>query len=208
MGDQYHEDDEMKVVYHGEMEAGNTTENLFVSVWGYVTLGSKNFKSVAFLLRRSWVRPSRAEDVPACGLHGSNNSQARRNPLGHRIGLGFLPVCRMDFFAAQSDKVWTATPRWGVKRLIIIHMALFRDWFCSLSCNMLACATIPNPEGLLAVYCMIQLLVTLYLSRTPCRLTGEIEQEICSLRVAAPSPEEGKTPFFSLFGGWVWLHIG
>lgn len=111
MGDQYHEDDEMKVVYHGEMEAGNTTENLFVSVWGYVTLGSKNFKCVAFLLRRSWVRPSRAEDVPACGLHRSIHSQARRNPLEHRIGLGLLPVFRMDFFAAQSDKVRTATPR-------------------------------------------------------------------------------------------------
>lgn len=30
MGDQFHEDDEMKVVYHGEMEAGNTTEKLYV----------------------------------------------------------------------------------------------------------------------------------------------------------------------------------
>ena len=175
MGDQYHEDDEMKVVYHGEMEAGNTTENLFVSVWGYVTLGSKNFKFVAFLLRRSWVRPSRAEDVPACGLHRSIHSQARRNPLEHRIGLGLLPVCRMDFFAAQSDKVWTATPRWGVKRLIIIHMALFRDWCVPSHVTYLPVRQSRIP---LAVYCMIQLLVTLYLSRTPRRLMGEKEQEI------------------------------
>ena len=108
MGDQYHEDDEMKVVYHGEMEAGNTTENLYISVWGYVTLGYKNFKCAASLLRRYWVRPSRGEDVPACGLHGSTHSQARRNPLVHRIGLGLLSVFRMDLKCERPrhNEVW------------------------------------------------------------------------------------------------------
>ena len=82
MGDQYHEDDEMKVVYHGEMEAGNTTENLFVSVWRYVTLGSKNLKCVAFLLRRSWVGPSRAclrsaPEYPFAGEKKSSGTQDR-----------------------------------------------------------------------------------------------------------------------------------